>query len=176
MENARRYRVSISNETLTLVPWEPHLATTGPFAAVIGRADGTVADLSVCAGMDGDREVVVSYLRRGEEHLRDEARLVKWAEDVGYRRAWLPNALVDLPGIPASGDAEVTCPSCSTAWENGSPAFWLAVAFHGGFPYLCNVCGTTLPQWDVSEESSRHAHTEADARRIVLNPTAEGDP
>ena len=83
MSEERRYRATISSGTLTLVPWGPYLATSGPFAAVIEHAEVTVLDLIVWPGEPAQRELTVNYLHRGPEVEADEQVLLRWAETVG---------------------------------------------------------------------------------------------
>ena len=81
-----------------------------------------------------------------------------WARDVGYRRLWFPDAVVELPG-PGEGQAETRCRSCGVRLCDAGADFWQRVRRAGRFPAACPLCGADLPQWRV-----RQGHAPGDDR------------
>ena len=82
--------------------------------------------------------------------------LVRWASAVGYRRVWLPGALVEFDAVERPLDrAYVRCRECGADWDDGTIAFWETVRERGAFPQNCLACGGTLPQWEPDTPRAR---------------------
>jgi hypothetical protein len=73
-----------------------------------------------------------------------------WAAEVGYRRLWLPGAVIALPPF-GGGEARARCTGCRVVLTDGDPRFWLGVRQLGRFPGICPLCGSDLPQWTVRQ-------------------------
>ncbi len=73
-----------------------------------------------------------------------------WAREVGYRRVWLPDDVVELPGpAPVEEVADVRCTGCRGVLCDTGEHFWEHVRASGRFPTACPLCGCDLPQWRV---------------------------
>ena len=146
-------RATIRDGKITLTPWQPSLADSGPMSRFLRereQAGVAIADLRDERDAAGKRELIVEFMAAGARRAEVESTLAAWATDVGFDRVWFPNGPVDLErGAVGLGTASVTCPTCGAEWIDASPAFWFAVADMGHFPTACSVCGNTLPQWTV---------------------------
>jgi hypothetical protein len=150
LEDAPKFRATIADGRLMLIPWTPHLAFAGPLG-VMARQRGedgvTIVDLSA----PGPRELIATQVANGSRWPSARRTLLRWARIVGYRRVWLPDRVVDLePPRRALGEASVHCPTCHMHWTDGSPDFWAFVHENGSFPRWCTICGSGLPQWEVA--------------------------
>ncbi|HEX2102188.1 MAG TPA: hypothetical protein VHF51_00945 [Solirubrobacteraceae bacterium] len=144
--------------TVRAIDWSPWLAAGGPMAMLLaarGRAGVAIADVTVLRDGDVATEAIARFLTGDGPGARDA--IAAWARDVGYRRLWLPDDLVELPG-PAEGRAETRCSGCAARFADGAPGFWAGVRAAGRFPAMCPLCGGDLPQWRV------HGADGADAR------------
>jgi hypothetical protein len=147
------FRLTIRRGTVLAVDWHPWLVTGGPMMAMLrtrGRAGVAIADATVLRDDDVAAEVVVCFL--AADGPKACAAITGWAHDVGYRRLWLPDEVVELPG-PAEGEAETRCRGCGVLLCDGGPAFWERVRTVGRFPAGCPLCGADLPQWNVCQRS-----------------------
>src|SRR4051812_50198051 len=92
-----------------------------------GRAGVALADVTVIRDGDVAAEAVVHFLAGDRPAAR--STIQAWAGDVGYRRLWLPDTVVELPG-PGEGEADTRCRSCGVhlcdasggVWGQGPPA------------------------------------------------------
>jgi hypothetical protein len=144
-------RVTVRGATIRAVEWSPWLASGGPIGMLLaarGRAGVAIADVAVTREDGVAVEAIVRFLAGDREPARDA--LAMWARDVGYRRLWLPDETVELPG-PAEGLAETRCGGCGGRFVDGDPGFWAVVRSTGCFPTLCPLCGGDLPQWRVRQ-------------------------
>jgi hypothetical protein len=153
------FRATVAAGRLTLVPWSPLLARTGPLGVML-RARGedrvTIADLTVLDGAGGSRELVLEVVAGGPEARRAEKVLVEWARTVGHRRVWLAGRVLDLePPADPLRPASVVCPNCRMRWSDGTADFWACVRDAGSFPRWCLLCGGDLPQWSVERGRRR---------------------
>jgi hypothetical protein len=143
------FRMTIRGGAARLVDWSPWLARTGPLSTLLharGRAGVAIADLTVAREDEVATEVVADFVTGESPEAR--AVLCDWAAEVGYRRLWLPGAVVDLPPF-GGGEARVRCTGCRVVLTDGDAEFWLAVRRLGRFPGVCPLCGSDLPQWTV---------------------------
>jgi hypothetical protein len=139
----------VRRDSVRAIDWTPWLAAGGPMAMLLaarGRAGVAIADLTVVRDGDLAAEAIVRFLAGDGAAAR--AAITAWARDVGYRRLWLPGALVALPG-PAEGRAETRCSGCAARFADEAPGFWAGVRAAGRFPAMCPLCGGDLPQWRV---------------------------
>ena len=137
--------------------------TGGPVRAVLRPllADGVVlADLASESCDDGRDELVVRWVPAGRTSPAAEAALLRWADRVGYRRVWLPDAVVDFSeSLPTGGRVESRCPTCGAQWDDESPEFWAMVRTQGCFPGSCPICNGSLPEWEPVASSPAAVHT-----------------
>lgn len=140
------FRATVHRGHVHLVDWGPWLADSGPMGMLLARLRNgvAIADLSVLRDGDNAAEVMVNFAH-GDTPLA-RSTLLHWAASVGYRRVWLPDAVVDLDVI-AGGTATTRCTSCRARWEDSDTEFWLSVRRTGRFPTVCPICGSGLPQW-----------------------------
>jgi hypothetical protein len=160
-------RATIRGDTVTLNRWSPGMAAGGPLKAGLGCVRAALADLH-----RREEELIVSPVRGVPWHEHAERTLLGWAEQVGYRRVWLPERVVDLgDALPALGWAHVTCPTCHARWEDGTIEFWEGVRRDGWFPGSCLACGGSLPEWTCApaltgcELAARRTHRHHEGRR-----------
>jgi hypothetical protein len=162
-------RAVIRDGRVTLNPWSSSLMTGGPVRAVLRvlPADGVVlADLASEPGDDGREELVVCWVPAGRSSPPAEAALLRWAERVGYRRVWLPDAVVDFSdSLPTGGRMGSRCPTCGAQWDDESPAFWAMVRSQGRFPGSCPICNGSLPEWEPVAGAAVRASREIGAAR-----------
>ena len=146
-------RAVVRDGRITLHEWRPGLMTGGPQRTVLAglASRGVVlADLRCDMYEDGSLELRVEWIPAGVDPGAAAAAVVAWAEQVGYRRVWLPDRVVDLSdALFTGGRAEVTCPTCGLRWDDESPEFWAMVRGHGHFPDSCPACNGSLPEWDL---------------------------
>jgi len=163
---APTWRVTIRRGRLMLTGWAPFLIGSGPYASLFGgreRAGVAIADLTL-HGKEGE-EVSVRYWATGGGREQADEALVDWARDVGLKRVWLPDRLVEIEPDPERIEtASVSCPTCRARWSDSTPEFWLTVRGAGVFPKWCPICGGELPQWTVTRtgvtpRASRDADT-----------------
>jgi len=165
------WRATIRRGTLMLTNWEPFLIGPGPFASQFSgreRVGITIADLTL-HGQEGE-EVSVRYWATGTGREQADEALVNWAADVGHKRVWLPDRLVEIEPDPDRIETEtVHCPTCRARWSDSTPEFWLTVRRGGAFPKWCPICGCELPQWSVGAKPV----TPAEPRDVdAWNPAA----
>ena len=146
------WRATITRSRLTLTNWAPFLITNGPLGNLFDgrrRAGVTIADLTV---LDED-EISVRYWSEGGDREEANEVLLTWAEDVGYKRCWLPDRIIaELRHVPERfSRATVRCPTCRARWSDGTPEFWATVRKSRVFPKWCPMCGCEMPQWTVAE-------------------------
>ncbi len=143
------FRVAIRRGAVRLVEWQPWLAGGGPLATLLhgrARAGVALADVTVLREDDLAAEVIVRFLAGDRPGPR--AALAGWAQDVGYRRLWLPGEVLEL-AAPVEGRAATRCTGCGARFVDGQPEFWAQVRRMGHFPTGCPLCGSDLPQWRV---------------------------
>jgi hypothetical protein len=143
------FRLTVRRGTVLAIDWRPWLTTGGPMMTMLrarGRAGVAIADVIVLRENDVATEAVVHFLAGDSAAARET--IVAWARDVGYRRVWLHDEPVELPG-PAEHDADTRCNGCAIRLYDGGPAFWEHVRELGRFPGTCALCGSDLPQWRI---------------------------
>ncbi len=92
---------------------------------------------------------------------------MEWAAHVGYRRVWLRSEIAEISPAPEQiGVAEVRCPTCASSWREESPEFWMAVRHSKLFPFVCSICGSEMPQWDVLEPPDDETHSARTAASV----------
>lgn len=143
-------RATITAETVTLNPWNPGLLYDGPLAARLRDLGPDVAIADVFA--DGD-ELIVAPLPGVRVSEAAAGRLLAWARVAGYRRVWLEDRVVAMPGEVPAGRAQVRCPTCGLRWEDCSARFWEQVSTTHLFPPCCMACGGSLPEWEARCEA-----------------------
>jgi hypothetical protein len=145
-------RAVVRDGRVTLNAWAPSLMTGGPVRAMLRElpADGVViADLLSETRDDGREELIVRWVPDGRTSGPATAAVLRWAERVGYRRVWLPDAVVDFSGaLPTAGRVATACPTCGACWDDESPEFWTMVRQQGCFPGHCPICNGSLPEWE----------------------------
>src|SRR3954447_12439451 len=141
LDRDRFLRATIAGGELTLNPPLRGTIRGGPASMTFARLDGVVLVDLRHAGED-DEELVATTPPNAPPIGRAARRvLTDWAALVGYRRVWLPDAVVDLEPPPPIGTASVQCPTCASAWSDGSEGFWATVRRNGHFPGYCPACG-----------------------------------
>ena len=147
-------RVTVRRGRVRIIDWAPWLVTDGPMWTLVearGRAGVAIADISVVRDEHVKAvEAVAAFLAGDTPDARHA--LTDWARDVGYRRLWLPDEVIELPG-PTEGLAEVRCTGCGARLADGHPRFWAHVHASGRFPTACPLCGCDLPQWRVRQNN-----------------------
>jgi hypothetical protein len=160
------FRATVRGGCVRLVDWAPWLARSGPLQTLLharGRAGVGIADLTVLRDGELADEVIVDFVTGDAEAHRQA--LAGWADDVGYRRAWLPGEVREL-GPFAGGVARTTCTGCRARLIDSDPGFWLMVRRSGRFPAMCPLCGSDLPQWTtMSDRAGAERPTERDEAR-----------
>ena len=155
------WRATIRGGRLMLTQWAPFLITGGPAGTLFRgrrRTGVAIADLSL-HGEDAD-EITVRYWLEGADRASADEVLRTWAGDLGYRRIWLPDRVVELETDPERLErASVSCPTCRSRWSDGTPEFWHMVREAGMFPKWCPMCGCELPQWTVEAPVDRSEKT-----------------
>jgi hypothetical protein len=151
MSDSPDFRLTIRRGGVLAVDWHPWLVSGGPMTAMLrarGRAGVAIADVTVLHEDEIAAEAIVRFLAGDGAPAR--AAITQWARDVGYRRLWLPDDLVELPG-PAEALAETRCNGCAVRLSDEGPEFWQHVRAVGRFPAGCPLCGADLPQWRVCQ-------------------------
>ena len=151
------FRLTVRRGTVLAIDWRPWLTTGGPMMTMLrdrGRAGVAIADVSVVRDNDVAAEAIVRFLT-GDSSVARET-IVSWASDVGYRRVWLHDEPVELPG-PVERDADTRCGGCAVRLHDGGAEFWEHVRELGRFPGTCALCGGDLPQWRVRQRQSAAA-------------------
>jgi hypothetical protein len=146
------FRLTIRRGRVLAVDWRPWLVTAGPLVATVrARRRVCVAITDVIVVHEGDcaTEAIVRFLAGDRESAR--AEITRWARDVGYRRLWLDDELIGLPG-PREGEAHTRCGGCGVQLCEDGPQFWAYVRHIGRFPSGCPVCGADLPQWRLRQD------------------------
>jgi len=163
LDRDRFLRATIAGGELTLNPPLGGTIRGGPASMTFARLDGVVLVDLRHAGED-DEELVATTPPNAPPIGRAARRvLTDWAALVGYRRVWLPDAVVDLEPPPPIGTASVQCPTCASAWSDGSEGFWATVRRNGHFPGYCPACGGSLPEWKPAAAARRSARSAAGA-------------
>jgi hypothetical protein len=153
MSQGPDFRLTIRGDRVLAVDWHPWLVSGGPMTTMLrarGRAGVAIADVTVIREHEVATEAVVRLLAGDRPESR--AALTGWSRSVGYRRLWLPDEVVELPG-PGEGEAENRCRGCGARLSDGGPGFWHRVRTVGRFPASCPLCGADLPQWRVCQRS-----------------------
>ena len=149
------FRATIVRGRMTLLHWHPGLmAPWGPRSVHFrsrDRAGVTIADLTVHREAEERPELLVRLLC-GEDRPDAKEVIVPWAAALGYRRVWLPDLVVTLEDDAAAlgSSASTRCTACRARWEDSTVEFWKSVRSWGIFPLSCPLCGSDLPQWEVS--------------------------
>jgi hypothetical protein len=141
-------RAVIQPGGITLNTWHPGLITGGPALKALAELPPAIvlADLTIISDEDG-REVIVCYVAPAAGTAVAQAELLKWAQRVGYRRVWFPDAVIDVPSGVESGEVSTTCGVCGLEWQDGGAGLWAFVAEYGFFPTSCPACGSCMPEW-----------------------------
>jgi hypothetical protein len=147
LERDRFLRATIAHGELTLNPPLGGTIRGGPASMTFARLDGVVLVDLRYAGEDDDELVVTTPPNAPAIGRAARRVLTDWAALVGYRRVWLPDAVVDLEPPPPVGTATVRCPTCTSVWSDDSEGFWATVRENGHFPGYCPACGGSLPEW-----------------------------
>jgi len=146
----RFLRATIAGGSLTLNPPLRGTIRGGPASMTLTRLDSVVLVDLRPAGEDDD-ELVATPPPNAPAIGRPARRvLTQWAALVGYRRLWLPDAVVDLEPPPPVGTATVRCPTCASGWADSSEGFWSTVRRNRHFPGYCPACGGSLPEWSTA--------------------------
>jgi hypothetical protein len=149
----RFLRATIAGGRLTLNPPLRGTIRGGPASMMFARLDGVVLVDLRDAGEDDD-ELVATPPPNAPAIGRAARRvLTDWAALVGYRRLWLPDAVVDLDPPPPVGIATVRCPTCASGWADSSESFWAMVRRNRHFPGYCPACGGSLPEWSRAKRA-----------------------
>src|SRR4051794_35224778 len=109
MPDCADFRLTVRRGVVLAIDWYPWLTTSGPLMTLLharGRAGVAVADVTVLRERDVATEAVVRFLTGDAPRARDA--IAQWAGDVGYRRVWLHDEPVELPG-PGEGEADTRC-------------------------------------------------------------------
>jgi hypothetical protein len=149
-----RFRATISRGQVSITEWAPWLVRDLP-GGETDESEGpgfAIADLTPVG--EEEQELVVRVQLHKHDRREAECRLIDWSSHVGYSRVWLPTRVVEIPPCAEQiGVATVRCPTCATVWRDASPEFWLAVRDRKLFPLWCRICGSEMPQWEVSGRS-----------------------
>src|SRR5262245_12371416 len=93
-------RVTVRGDDVRIIDKVPWLVAGGPLWTRMearGRAGVAIADVAVLRDEDGlAQEAIVRFLT-GDDPAARQALSV-WARQVGYRRVWLPDDVIELPG------------------------------------------------------------------------------
>src|SRR4051794_10649540 len=103
------FRLTIRRGTVLAIDWGPWLVSGGPMHTMLrarGRAGIAIADVDVVFEDEVAIEAIVRFVAGDSPKAR--ATVTRWAADVGYRRLWLPDDVVELPG-PTEVEAETRC-------------------------------------------------------------------
>jgi hypothetical protein len=167
MENRPFARATITARRITLNPWRPGLIDGGPTGMLLrplARRGVVLADL---IADHEEREIIARFVPRDSATEQARDALARWAAQVGWRRLWLDERVVDLADGDAAigGCARAVCPTCGLHWMDERPEFWDHVREDGWFPAHCLACGGSLPEWDAAGNASpvRHADPSVDA-------------
>ncbi len=175
------WRATIRRGRLMLTSWAPFLITGGPLGTLFParrRAGVAIADLTNV----GEGELAVRYWSPGPDRAEADGVLIGWARDVGYRRLWMDDRVIELEPDPERlQEASVSCPTCRAGWSDATPEFWLTVRNAKTFPKWCPLCGCELPSWTVKaaagERKSPASESEPSASwamRAQIEPGAPG--
>lgn len=141
-----------------------------PAALVKMLARGVaVADLN---RLDDD-ELSVDFVNGSRDDDEVRERIRDWAELVGFRRLWLPGALVPLdPASRELTNVRSRCAACSATFTDGGHDFWAMVRSNKIFPCMCLVCGGALPQWQPVRVRATTDHSSGSpGRRRTRTPS-----
>jgi hypothetical protein len=155
LERDRFLRATIARGELTLNPPLRGTIRGGPASMTFARLEGVVLVDLRYAGEDDDELVVTTPPNAPPIGRAARRVLTDWAALVGYRRVWLPDAVVDLEPPPPVGAATVRCPTCTSVWADDSEGFWATVRENGHFPGYCPACGGSLPEWKPAAPARR---------------------
>jgi hypothetical protein len=147
------FRLTVHRRRVLAIDWHPWLVSGGPMTTMLaerGRAGVAIADLTVIREDELATEAIVRFLTGDRPAAR--TTIAAWAGAVGYRRLWLPDDVVELPG-PAEAMARTRCGACRARLCDDGPEFWQHVRSVGRFPAGCPLCGADLPQWRVCQEA-----------------------
>src|SRR5439155_10814152 len=98
MSDSPDFRLTVRRGAVLAVDWHPWLVSGGPMTEMLrarGRAGVAIADVTVLHD-EVAAEAVGRFLAGDSAAAR--AAITDWARDVGYRRLWLPDNLIELPG------------------------------------------------------------------------------
>src|SRR5436309_13045107 len=96
MEDRPFARATITARKITLNPWRPSLIDGGPGGMLIrplARRGVVLADL---VADNEQRELIVRFVPRDSATEPARSALVHWAAQVGWRRIWLDDRVLDL--------------------------------------------------------------------------------
>jgi hypothetical protein len=172
LERDRFLRATIAQGELTLNPPLRGTIRGGPASMTFARLDGVVIVDLRYAGEDDDELVVTTPPNAPAIGRAARRVLTDWAALVGYRRVWLPHAVLDLEPPPPVGTASVRCPTCTSVWADDSEGFWATVRRSGHFPGYCPACGGSLPEWKPAAPARRTPGSSAGARAGRSTTTA----
>ena len=149
------YRATVRGGQLSITEWGSVLMSLEKLrtsAADTEDDQATIVDL-VIIGEHRD-ELIVSRSSKRHDGKNVGQTLLNWASQVGYRRVWLPDQVVDIePSADQIGTAKLDCPTCMNEFTGEGPEFWLMVRKAKMFPHFCPACGCEVPQWEVSSEA-----------------------
>jgi hypothetical protein len=137
---------------LVMTPWSPGAARPGGPAAsqlrprrVVGVFDLTI-ERDHADGITIAADLIVSDVFATDRVELGHRRLVEFAVDLGYRRAWFGHEVVAIEPELLGGTWRSTCRHCGVTWSDASDQFWLHIRGCGHYPMFCALCSHPIAQ------------------------------
>ena len=153
------FRATWHEGRLLITPYHAGLVSKGPILTLLSDREEEllIADLSATEGSDPDGlrgwELTIEVHTPDPPSEAAREALLAWATEVGYRRVWLPDGVVDLEQGEVRGAAQVRCGTCGQLWRADGHEFWSWVTRKRSFPTWCELCGGDLGVWEVEHPS-----------------------
>src|SRR5439155_1487586 len=119
-----------------------------------GRAGVAIADVTVLHEDEVAAEAVVRFLAGDGEKTR--TAITRWARDVGFRRLWLPDNLIELPG-PAEALAETRCNGCAVRLSDDGARRWWGKLVEANFDRVRGMVDLRAGRYGLSADERQEA-------------------
>ncbi len=163
-----RFRVTYREGRLLVIHWADVLAEQGPVLTLLEDSeleDLLIADLAESRDSEGRWELTMRLLTADGPSPPAERAILDWASDVGYRRIWLPDRVVNLSRRQGfNSRVKVHCHNCGQTWHDSGRAFWSHVVKQRSFPTFCRLCGADLPVWEPDSKVAKGVFGASDRR------------